>query len=361
MRRIIAGLSLLALTLTTFHAHAAEWGLKPGTPKLQSAGPLAFGPDGILLVGDNTAATIFAIATGDEAQPVAKVHYQIDDVAGQISKALKSSGSTTIKDMAVNPDSGNVYFSVVSDGEPSIVRLTTAGKFQAMDLANVKFLKAELRDAPSPDAAGRRGRKPRDSSITDIAYVDGRVIVSGLSSGKAPSAIRELVFPFQAKDHGASVEIYHGAHGKFEDYSPVQTFVPFNIGGKPSLLAGYICTPLVRFPLDQLQASEKVRGTTVAELGNRNRPLDMIVYKQDGKDYLLLSNSARGVMKISTENIAQNKGITSRVSGGGTAGQEYETIKRMEGVVQLDKLDDSRAVVVTQTDGGLALESVALP
>ena len=361
MRRSFVCLGLLALILPALSVHAAEWGLKPGTPTLESAGPLAFGPDGILLVGDTAAATVFAIATDDEAQQVSQVKYQIDDVAGQISKALKSSGNTTIRDMAVNPDSGTIYFSVVSGDQPAIVRLDTAGTFSPMKLANVKYLKAELRDAPSATAVGRRGRKPRDSSITDIAYVDGRVIVSGLSSSKAPSAIRELVFPFQAKDHGASVEIYHGAHGKYEDYSPVQTFVPFNIGGKPSLLAGYVCTPLVSFPLDELQTSEKVRGTTVAELGNRNRPLDMIVYKQKGKAYLLLSNSARGVMKISTDNIATNKGITSRVSGGGTAGQEYETIKSLQGVVQLDKLDEARAVVVTQADDKLTLKTIALP
>ena len=45
------------------------------------------------------------------------------------------------------------------------------------------------------------------------------------------------------------------------------------------------------------------KGKTIAELGNRNKPLDMISYKKEGKDYLLMANSSRGVMKISTENI----------------------------------------------------------
>ena len=45
-------------------------------------------------------------------------------------------------------------------------------------------------------------------------------------------------------------------------------------------------------------------GTTIAELGNRNRPLDMIVYKKDGKEFLLMSNNSRGVMKIPTDGFA---------------------------------------------------------
>ena len=57
----------------------------------------------------------------------------------------------------------------------------------------------------------------------------------------------------------------------------------------------------MKFPVSELKAGAQVKGTTIAELGNRNRPLDMIVYQKDGKDYLLLANSSRGVMKIPTE------------------------------------------------------------
>ena len=128
------------------------------------------------------------------------------------------------------------------------------------------------------------------------------------------------------------------------------------------MLAAYVCTPLVRFPLGELKAGEKFRGTTVAELGNRNRPLDMIVYQQDGKDYLLLSNSARGVMKISTEKIARKEGITKPVGGGGKAGQTYETIDELQGTVQLDRLNEDNAIVLVQSEGGAQnLRTIALP
>ena len=86
----------------------------------------------------------------------------------------------------------------------------------------------------------------------------------------------------------------------------------------------------------------------------------MIAYRKDGKDFLLLSNSARGVMKISTENIARNEGITTAVPG--TAGQAYETIKELQGVVQLDQLNEDNVVVIVQSaDGTQDLRTVPLP
>ena len=203
----------------------------------------------------------------------------------------------------------------------------------------------------------------REESITDLAYVEGQLIVSGLSSNReAPSGVRSIGFPFGDEAKGSSLEIYHGAHGRAEDDAAIRTFVPFFIDGQPNLLAGFTCTPLVRFPLDQVSGGDLIRGTTVAELGNRNRPLDMIVYQQDGKHYLLLSNSSRGVMKVSTEKIESNEGITEPVEGGGTAGQPYETIEDWQGVVQMDRLNDTHAVIILSDDSGaLQLRTEPLP
>ena len=143
-------------------------------------------------------------------------------------------------------------------------------------------------------ACAKRFRTP-----ADIAYAEGKVFVSGIAAGPSPSNVREIPFPFSEASAGTSVEIYHGAHGRVEDYAAIRTFVPINIDGEASLLAGFTCTPLVKFPINSLKPGEKTRGTTVAELGNRNRPLDMIVYKKEGENFLLMANSARGVMKIS--------------------------------------------------------------
>jgi len=97
-------------------------------------------------------------------------------------------------------------------------------------------------------------------------------------------------------------------------------------------------------------------------LGNRNRPLDMIVYQKDGKDYLLLANSSRGIMKISTDQIEKAESIAEPVKDGGKRGLPYETIANWTGVDQLDRFDPQHALVLRHGQGGsLNLESMALP
>ena len=82
----------------------------------------------------------------------------------------------------------------------------------------------------------------------------------------------------------------------------------YRIGNEPYMLAAYTCTPLVKVPVSELKAGAHIKGTTIAELGNHNQPLDMIVYQKDGKDYLLMTNSSRGVMKIPTEGAGAPRG-----------------------------------------------------
>ena len=160
---------------------------------------------------------------------------------------------------------------------------------------------------------GARGPSPRSLSITDLAYADGRVFVAGLSNEEFSSRLISIPFPFSSEGiDGAAIEIYHGAHGRFETKSPIRTFVTYRIGNDPYMLAAYQCTPLVKLPVSDLKAGAHVKGTTIAELGNRNQPLDMIVYQKDGKDYLLMTNSTRGVMKIPTEGGGEARGSPRR-------------------------------------------------
>ena len=66
----------------------------------------------------------------------------------------------------------------------------------------------------------------------------------------------------------------------------------------------------MKFPVAELKPGSKVKGTTIAELGNHNRPLDMVVYNKDGKDWILMSNSARGLIKVDLANVDKSEGIT---------------------------------------------------
>ena len=361
MKRTITALAVLFVCGNVFAND--DYGMKPGKVELKSASVLAFGPNDVLFVGDTKAATVYAISTGDTKGDAASAKFENKKIQSNLNDMF--GGSTRIKDIVANPKAGNLFLACETEGKPSIVYVTEGGRqMKQLPLSESKFSKVALKDAPEDKATGRRRRNPRDSSITDLAFFEGKLLVSGLKASGSPSSVREIDFPFIADDRGIGVQIYHGAHGRDEDYAAMSTFVTLNIDGEPSLLAAYVCTPLVKIPLKKLEMDgKKVKGTTVAELGNRNQPLDMIAYKKDGADHLLLSNSARGVMKITTQGLAGNEGLSTRVKSGDTAGQKYETIKELQGVRQMTKLNETHAVVLIQKDRATpaVLKTVALP
>ncbi len=364
------GAGILALALAAGVALAADSpaGLgEVGKPDLKSAGPLTFGPKGVLFVGDPQGAAIFAIGVGQAPESPIGGEFKLEGVDAKVAGLLGTgAGDIMINDVAVEPGTKIAYLSVSRGrgptAEPAIVRVDGKGNVTALALDKVPYAKVAISNAPESRTpqAGKRGGNPRLESITDLAFVDGRLFIAGLSNEEFASSLRSVEFPFKGKDTSTSVEIYHGAHGAFETRSPVRTFVPFNVGGEPQLLAAYTCTPLVRFPVSELKAGAKMRGTTVADLGNRNRPLDMIAYEKEGKQFLLLANSARGVMKISTDSIAKQEGITEKISG--TAGLGYDTLKELEGVTQLDKVGEGQAILLVQVENKPAtLQTIELP
>ena len=221
----------------------------------------------------------------------------------------------------------------------------------ALDLTNIPHSKVELSN--TKDDRGRH----RGNLIKDIAYIDGKVIVSGMAVTDSPANIREIPFPFVEANAGASIEIYHGNHRKIESRE-AQSIVPLNIGGEPSVLAGFGCTPLVRFSVSSLKPGEPIHGTTVAELGGNNGVLDMIAYKKDGQDWLLVANQRNGVWKVSAANIGRADGLDKT---GKEGGQAFGTIETLKNVVQLDRQSDIHAVVLIKSDNGHDLRTVPLP
>jgi hypothetical protein len=351
----VAAVLVAALSAASIGADQTE-SLKKGTPDIKSIGPIAFGPDGVLFAGDPQGGAIFAFDTGDRATTPESGAVKLENVGEKIAPMIGTKASELIvNSIAVNPSSGKVYLSVSRgkgpDSAPVIIRVDRKGKVEDVPLKEIKFAKAAL--------PGAREGKGRQEAITGLAYLKGRVLVSGLSNEEFSSRFRSIPFPFSDADKGANVEIFHGSHGKLETNSPVRTFVPYSIKGEDYILAAYTCTPLVKIPLSELKPGAKVKGTTIAELGNRNRPLDMIVYEKGGKEYILMANSARGVMKIPTDGLDKAAGITKRVPD--KAGVGYETIDNLKNVQRLTKLDKDNALILVSSDGHLNLETVPLP
>ena len=177
VRNLALALFGLCLAVPVAFGAEAAGGLKEGKPDLKSAGPLAFGPDGILFVGDTAGAALFAIDTGDKAETKEKARIEVKDISGSIAKMLGTTAANLmINDLAVNPRSGNVYLSVTRgqgrDAAPLLVRVKADGKIEEVSLENIPFAKAEIpksrrgmpQQMPRPRMAEGAARRPHAAS-----------------------------------------------------------------------------------------------------------------------------------------------------------------------------------------------------
>ncbi|MEM6628328.1 MAG: hypothetical protein AAF694_01595 [Bacteroidota bacterium] len=325
-----------------------------GNPEINSLSSLAFGPEGILFVGDSENAKVVAIDTQDPASSSEVEPFQIEQVDHKIASLLGTTADKIlINDMAVNPLSKVIYFGVhMEDGTPVLIK-TKGDTFDVVPLEKVSYSQIDLKNAVAVDATDRRGRSLRKWAISDLAYHDGKVMVSGLSNEEFSSTFRSIPFPFSEKQSYASLEIYHAAHGRYETYAPIKTFMPYVLHGKTHLVASYTCTPLVIFPMDEVKPSTHTKGMTVAELGNRNTPLDIISYKKGDKSFILLANTSRALMKIDPTKIeAYEDYLTEPVEeNSGTAGVDFIALPYVN-VLQMDKVSDSQIVLLQRMANG---------
>jgi len=343
-----------------------------------SAGALAFGPNGVLFVGDSIGGSIVAIDTQDSKAVSSAPKVNVQGIDEKIAAAVGvAPDQIVINDVKVNPISKNVYLSGSRgrgpDALPLIVKVDASGKVSTVPLDNAKHASVSLADAPASNPTGRQN--PRMLTITDMAYVNGNVVVAGLSNEEWSSSLRSIPYPFKDAAPGTTLQIWHASHGKYETAAPVRTFVPYTISGQQYILAAYTCTPLVKIPVSDLQPGAKVKGVTIADLGAGNQPLDMVPYKKDGHNYILIANSSRGVMKLKADNLDSYRAIDSpEVPNPPTniSGVPYDTMAELQGVQHLAQLDDSSALILTgkftgaawapgAPAGPLNLQTIALP
>lgn len=315
-----------------------KYGLAVGKPGLKSVGPLAFGPDGILFVADNVAATIFAIDVGDSDSASETRRIDIDNLDTRLAAYLGCSREdVSIRDMAVHPSSENVYLSVMrGSGEaaiPLLVKIGADGALSEVPLEDVAFSQTVIQNPPTADdermesrvvrsddregeeremPSGHRlriARAPlRTATVTDMAYVEGILLVAGASNEEFSSTLRRIPFPFKGEALSNSLEIFHVSHGRYETAAPIRTFLAY--GGNTSVVASYTCTPVVHFALSDIQSGTQIKGRTVADLGAGNTPIDIVAYKRDGEEYLLVSNTRHPLIRIACKDIDQQEPLT---------------------------------------------------
>ena len=147
-------------------------------PALQSIGPLAFSPDGVLFAGDTQAAAIFAFELGAAATGGAPGAKSIPAIDQKIAAMLGTDArEIQVTDLAIHPKTRNAYLSVMrgqgAAAQPALLRVDGAGKIDLVSLQGLKFSKADLPNAPAANPGSQRN--PRGQSITDMAFVDGRL------------------------------------------------------------------------------------------------------------------------------------------------------------------------------------------
>ncbi|OJJ22147.1 hypothetical protein BKI52_08910 [marine bacterium AO1-C] len=366
MKKIIYLAVLLLANIATYATDLTE-NFVTGTPRITAMSQLAFGPQGILFVGDSKSSQVFAIATNDLEKPAGEIKVSIRDLEGKIAAMLGAKKEDVlVHDIVVNPISKNIYMAVSrgrtkgdsfwklpNDLEDAtiLLRIKNGKDFEEVSLKNVKYSQISI---PNPVDKGKKNWRGnlRADVITDLAYANGTVYVAGLSNEEFASTFRRVPFPFKGKVTSSTLEIYHGAHGKYETKSPIRAFVPYKLNGKDHILAAYLCTPLVTIPEDKLKEGKHVRGKTIAELGMGNMPLDMVVYTREGKDYVLMANTTRNVMKFAIDDIASTKAnITTRTKvRNGAEGVKYVSFPRV--LQQLAKFDDKSVLMVTRFPNG---------
>ena len=328
-------------------------------PQLQSIGPLTFGPDGTLYAADSAAATIYAINVGQNGGGKPGTA-SVDAIDQKVAALLATDAKEiAIADLAVHPSTKNSFLAVMrgqgANAKPALVRVDGAGAVTLVNTDALSFTSVALPNVQKGDAQ-------RTQSLTQVKFAEGRVWVSGLSNEEFASKLWSIPYPFTKGDAGTSLEIFHDNHRQLETRAPMYAFVPYAINGQPYIVGAYTCTPLVKFPVSELKpnSGSKYRGTTIAELGAGNRPIDMIVYSKDGKEFLLMANTRRGVMKIPTAAFASASPITTP-SNTETAGVPFEKITAMTDIQQLALLDATHSVVIRGAASALALNAVALP
>lgn len=343
-----------------------------GDPGLQSIGRLAFGPDGLLLVSDPRSASVLAIDTGDTG-PLVKLEKKIESIDAILAKALNiNSEDFTIVDMAVNPASGRIYFSLNAKpgNKPVLIAIDGKGEIHQPDLDKVEYVRMTL-------PVGDKGKL---RNVTDLAWADSSVVVAGQSSEEFANKIFQLPIPLENGINARyfSAETYHVAHKRWETKAPIQSFIPYEEDGEFFIVGAFACTPIAKFPLNGIESGQKIKGISVVELGSGNRPRDMFTYKKGGKEWLVTNTkrfhekfgpSAYWGARVDMNYLSADSADTTNENAprrdvkktSGPEAKGIEVVDALYGAVLVSQLENEHVIVLRENDSSHNLEPVTLP
>ena len=141
-----------------------------------------------------------------------------------------------------------------------------------------------------------------------------------------------------------SVEIYHTTHNQIETRAPIRAMSFATLGGKPYVVAAYLCTPLVTIPLEDLKDGAHIRGKAIAELGyRRNTAARSLVTRRSQTIGVLgsdMSHYGPANTLLGVQQAARDKGYFVSVASLGEVtpaaikdGLEYFMMQSVDGIV----------------------------
>ena len=341
-----------------------------GNPKVTAIESIAFGPDGLLLIGGG--ARVVSVETGDTTPS----KWSKTEIAG-IDKVLAGKlglqpGDIEIRKLVVNPASGKAYIALQSLKTKTslIATIDGEGKVAEFPLDDVKY-RAYTLETP----------KASITKVTDIAWAGGKIVAATQASDKFAGSRVFTINP-AAKD-GAPTQIstktFHTGHNQWETSAPLRVLLPYFDKGKASVVGSFTCTPIVRYDLEDAKNDDQIVGRSVVELGQGNTPRSMFAYERDGKKYLLISvgrnnkkvdpklgfPSAYWVARVDATLLDEMTNINEkapwRVGTKNLVGDRVEVAKDYFGTQQMDRLDATRALAIIESKDGLSLRAVQLP
>lgn len=344
-----------------------------GGLKLASLSSISFGPEGLLLVAEPGTASVLAIQTGDFGPKKEHLDKPVADIGAVIADGLGArKEDVSVKDLAVNPASGRIYLAVQRrpDNAVMILSVDGAGKVSPVKLDDLPWVRVTL---PG-------GTASKVTNITDVAFDKDRIFATGTCNEEFASRIFTIPVPVKngATASVFSAETYHVAHRKWETKAPIQSFIPYDSPDGTYVVGAFACTPVAKFKVDDIQSGAQVKGVSMVELGSGNRPLDLFSYTdKGGKEWLIVHTqrfkpnkfgpSAMWGARVSMDYLdakapdKTNENAARRDEKQHEGPQGIEIVDALFGAVQVDKLSNTEAVVLRDTEGTLSLEITALP
>jgi len=375
MRRftiLSAALVVMAVGVATAQAAVVASPVK-GKPDIKSIDVIEFADDGTLLIGDGKGGQVVAVVLGDQGKltsPPAKVANVNALLAARMG--AKPDGIELV-DLAVHPKSGKVFLAVrkQDDKASAILTVDAAGKISEFALDDVSHASIILGG----------GKRAPIAKITDVAWVDDKLIAAAATSEEFASKIFVAKGPLVHNATGSlhAAETYHVSHHKWETKAPMSVIMPYRENGQTYVVGAFSCTPVVKYPIDSIQPDAQVKGTSMIELGSGNRPVDMFTYTKNGKEYVLTSTfrfhhqrkplgpSPYWTVRFERSLLGETEKVDEKAvyrltSTGEPATDRITFVDAYNGVMQMDRLGEDRAVVLRSRDGGaIDLEVLQLP